>query len=266
MLQRELAFARELGARAGALLLEGAFAAHAADRKATSVDLVTDFDRRSEALIVTALAAEFPDDQIVAEEGGGSRHSPDAGAQRRWLVDPLDGTTNFSHGLPFFCVSIGLEVAGRAEVGVVVAPALGWHFSAARGGGAFLGERRLAVSRTAALGDALLATGFPYDSATSPRNNFGPFVHLYKQTQGIRRVGAAALDLCMVAAGWLDGFWELSLKPWDTAAGVVLVEEAGGRVSDWHGAPRARDSDEVVATNGHLHAALLASLGGAPTL
>jgi myo-inositol-1(or 4)-monophosphatase len=262
MWQKELAFAKELGSRAGALLAEGAFAAHTADRKSSSVDLVTDFDRRSEALIVAALAAEFPNDQIVAEEGGGSRHQ----AARRWLVDPLDGTTNFSHGLPFFCVSIGLEVAGRSEVGVVVAPALGWHFSAARGAGAWMNERRISVSGTAALGDALLATGFPYDSATSPRNNFGPFVHLYKRTQGIRRVGAAALDLCMVAAGWLDGFWELSLKPWDTAAGVVLVEEAGGRTSDWRGAPRTLGSDEIVATNGHLHEALVAALAVAPTL
>jgi myo-inositol-1(or 4)-monophosphatase len=254
-----LDFVREVAAQAGAILAEGAFRAHGAERKRTAVDLVTEYDRRSEALIVAAIAARFPGDRIVAEEGGEHGHG-----DRRWLVDPLDGTTNFAHGLPFFCVSIGLEVAGRPEVGVVAAPALGWTFSAARGKGAWLDHasvvRRLSVSATPTLGESLLATGFPYDNATSPNNNFAEFVRLYPQTQGVRRVGAAALDLCMVAAGWLDGYWEMKLKPWDTCAGTLLVEEAGGLVSDYHGGPYLADLGEVVASNGRIHPSLLDAL------
>ena len=204
-----LEFVREVAARAGAVLAEGAFHSHQAERKRTNVDLVTDYDKRSEALIVAAIRARFPDDTIVAEESAPAMAS--AGDGRRWLIDPLDGTTNFAHGLPFFCVSIGLEVAGRAELGVVTAPALGWTFFGARGQGAFLSigqaarladGKRLSVSATEMLQDSLLATGFPYDNATSPKNNFDEFVRLYKKTQGIRRAGAAALDLCMTAAGW----------------------------------------------------------------
>jgi myo-inositol-1(or 4)-monophosphatase len=251
-----LEFVLDLAARAGALLAEGAFRAHGADHKQTSVDLVTDYDRRSEALIVAALTAKFPGDQIVAEESG----AIGAGNARRWLIDPLDGTTNFAHGLPFFCVSIALEVAGRPQVGVVAAPALGWTFHAERGQGAFLDGKRLSVSRTATLGESLLATGFPYDNATSPENNFAAFEHLYKMTQGIRRVGAAALDLCMVAAGWLDGYWEMKLKPWDTCAGTLLVEEAGGHISDYSGGAWCADSGQIVASNRHIHSALLDAL------
>lgn len=257
-----LAIARE----AGAILRAGAGRAHAADQKRTTVDLVTEYDKRSEAHIAAALAAAFPDDELVAEEGGG--HPGRSG--RRWVVDPLDGTTNFAHGLPFFCVSIGLEDARGPLVGVVEAPALGWSFYAARGGGAFLVEaakalapRRLAVSDTDALGASLLATGFPYDNATSAQNNFAAWTQLYPRTQGLRRVGAAALDLCMVAAGWFDGYWELKLKPWDVAAGALLVLEAGGRVTDFAGGPFRSDGGEVLASNGKLHQAIAAELARA---
>jgi myo-inositol-1(or 4)-monophosphatase len=251
-----LDFVRDVAARAGAILAEGAFRAHEAERKRTAVDLVTDYDKRSEALIVAAIQARFPDDLIVAEESATSIGS----AGRRWLVDPLDGTTNFAHGLPFFCVSIGLEVGGRAELGVVAAPALGWTFFGARGQGAFFNDKRMSVSATETLQDSLLATGFPYDSSTSPRNNFDEFVRLYKRTQGVRRAGAAALDLCMTAAGWFDGYWELKLKPWDVCAGALFVEEAGGRVSDWTGGPFSSDGGEIVASNGHLHQLLVDAL------
>jgi myo-inositol-1(or 4)-monophosphatase len=255
----DLELARELASRAGALLGEGAFRAHAADRKRTSVDLVTDYDRRSEALIIDGLRAARPDDRILAEEGG------DHGAgDRRWIIDPLDGTTNFAHGLPFFVVSIGLEIAGAPSVGVIEAPALGWSFFTARGEGAWLNDQRIAVSQVAALDEALLATGFPYDNATSEKNNFAEFVHLYRATQGVRRVGAAALDLAMTAAGWLDGYWEMKLKPWDLAAGALLVEEAGGRVTSWSGGPCSVDAGEIVATNGRIHDALVAALGTTP--
>jgi myo-inositol-1(or 4)-monophosphatase len=252
-----LAFVRQIAAEAGALLAAGAGRAHPAERKRTAVDLVTDYDRRSEALLVAAVRAQFPDDTILAEEGGGQQ----AGA-RRWLIDPLDGTTNFAHGLPFFCVSIGVEEAGELLAGAVEAPALGWSFSAGRGEGAWLNGRRIAVSDTSLLAEALLATGFPYDTATSPRDNFAEFIALYRRTQGVRRVGAAALDLAMVAAGWLDGYWEMKLKPWDLAAGALLVREAGGRVTARDGGVFTCDGGEAVASNGRIHDELVRALAG----
>jgi len=257
-----LAFARRVARDAGALLAEGAFRGHAADRKRAPTDLVTDYDRRSEQLIVDAIAMQYPNDRILAEESGAH-----AGArERRWLIDPLDGTTNFAHGLPFFCVSIALELDGEPAVGVVEAPALGWSFHAARGRGARLNESPIHVSSTAQIADSLLATGFPYDNATSPRNNFAEWQALYRQSQGVRRVGAAALDLAMVAAGWLDGYWEMKLKPWDLAAGALLVREAGGRVTSWSGAPLDVDSGEALASNALLHDQLITALAAVSPL
>jgi myo-inositol-1(or 4)-monophosphatase len=260
----DLRFARRIASEAGGLLRTGAFRAHAADSKRDANDLVTEFDKRSERVIVDAIRATYPDDRILAEEGGeqgGSSASP-----RRWLIDPLDGTVNFAHGLPFFVVSIALEVDGELELGVVQAPALGWSFWAQRGQGAWMGsrlepgERRLSVSSHAPLGKAVLATGFPYDRKTHPQNNLPEFVSIKLQAQGIRRVGAAALDLAMVAAGWLDGYWERRLKPWDLAAGALLVREAGGRVTAWSGGPFVVDSGEAIATNGRIHDELIAAL------
>ena len=257
----ELAVARRIAVEAAAILREGAGKRHASDHKRTSVDLVTEYDKRAEAHIVGALSAAFAGDEVVAEEGGGQ-----GGASgRRWLVDPLDGTTNFAHGLPFFCLSIAVEDAHGPLAGVIDAPALGWHFYAARGQGAFLvehglGERRLAVSDTAELRASLLATGFPYDTASSARNNLAEWTRIYPLTQGLRRVGAAALDLCFVAAGWMDGYWELKIKPWDVAAGALFVVEAGGRVSDYRGGPFVSDGGEILASNGRLHDALAAAL------
>jgi myo-inositol-1(or 4)-monophosphatase len=266
-LESDLRLARVLASEAGTLLRTASFRSHAADAKRVTTDLVTEYDRRSEAIIVEGLRAACPGDRIVAEEGGETGKS---GSARRWLVDPLDGTTNFAHGLPFFCVSIALEEHGELKVGVVQAPALGWSFWAAVGQGAWLGAqhdvRRLHVSQTPALSRALLATGFPYDRATSPDNNFAEFVSLKKQAQGVRRVGAAALDLAMVAAGWLDGYWEKKLKSWDMAAGVLLVREAGGTVTSWSGGAFHVDSGAAVATNGHFHDELIRALSDVPPL
>ncbi len=215
--------------------------------------------------MVARLRAAFPLDEIVGEEGTGdvARSAP----ARRWYIDPIDGTTNFAHGLPFFCTSIGLIDELGPAVAVVDAPALGWRFSACRGGGAFLRERggeaeRLSVSRTSALPDALLATGFPYDLRTSPVDNVREFAVLQREAQAVRRVGAAALDLAMVAAGWFDGYWERKLKPWDIAAGILLVLESGGVVTGLSGEPYALHSGELVATNGLVHRALVESLAG----
>jgi myo-inositol-1(or 4)-monophosphatase len=248
--------ARRVALEAAAILRAGAGRTHESQSKRTAVDLVTEWDKRSEAHIVARLRAQFPDDEVVAEEGGG--HGGTSGL--RWLVDPLDGTTNFAHGLPFFCVSVAVEDAAGPLAGAVVAPALGWQFFGARGQGAFfvradvsLAPQKLAVSATDSLASSLLATGFPYDTATSARNNLAEWARIYPRTQGLRRAGAAALDLCMVAAGWLDGYWELKIKPWDVSAGALFVLEAGGRVSGYRGELFASDAGEILATNGRIH-------------
>ena len=233
-------------------------------RKQSSSDLVTEFDLAVERAIVERLRAAFPDDAIIGEEGSSFE------GVRRWYVDPIDGTTNFAHGLPFFGISIGLVDESGPAVGVVVAPALGWCFSARRGGGAWLAEhgaapRQLEVSRTDVLLDALLATGFPYDLRTSREDNVAQFTALQRDAQAVRRVGAASLDLAMVAAGWFDGYWEQKLKPWDVAAGLLLVTESGGRVSGFTGEPVDLESGRVVATNGRVHDALVAALAAVPT-
>jgi myo-inositol-1(or 4)-monophosphatase len=260
----ELHFARRIASEAGGILRAGAFRPQASEGKRVENDLVTEFDRRSEKLIVDAIRTAFPDDAILAEEGGEQGGSS---SSRRWLIDPLDGTVNFAHGLPFFVVSIALEEKGELKVGVVQAPALGWSFWAARGHGAFLGnrmepgERRLHVSDTSQLSRAVLATGFPYDRRTNPQNNLAQFAALKMAAQGVRRVGAAALDLAMVAAGWLDGYWERRLKPWDIAAGSLLVREAGGLVTPYAAdQPFSPDGGEAVAANPRLHPQLIAAL------
>jgi myo-inositol-1(or 4)-monophosphatase len=260
MSESDLGLARRLASEAGGILRTAAFRAHPTESKQAGIDLVTIWDRRAETIVVGGLREARPDDQILAEEGGQSGPTGAAGSKRRWLVDPLDGTTNFSHGLPFFTVSIALEIEGQLEVGVVQAPALAWSFWAVRGGGAYWNGRLLSVSQTGSLGAALLATGFPYDRQTSPVNNFAEFVALKKRAHGVRRVGAASLDLAMVAAGWLDGYWEQKLKPWDLAAGALLVREAGGRVTGWQGTEFAPDQGAAVATNGHIHKELLDAL------
>ena len=257
-----LELAVELARRAGAIQREGYERDHRVETKSASIDLVTEVDRACEALVVGEIRRRRPRDAVVAEEGS-ARDAPTGGW--RWIVDPLDGTTNYAHGYPCFCVSIGVERAGRREVGVVYDPLRDELFRCLRGGGAWLGGRRLSVSRVAELRRALVATGFAYDVHRAEDDNLDHFARAVKSAQGVRRGGSAALDLCYVAAGRLDAFWELKLHPWDVAAGILLVEEAGGRVTDLAGGPPPWDGRAVVASNGALHPAMLALLrGGRP--
>jgi len=253
-LAQRLFLARELAARAGRIQRTRYETGLRIESKSASIDLVTEVDRACEALIVEGIRGAFPRDAIEAEEGGvGAPGDPEF----RWVVDPLDGTTNFAHGFPRFCVSIGIERGGRRAIGVVLDPLLDERFEAVKGCGAWLRERRLAVSREHALGRALFATGFPYDVHTNADDNLEAFGRVVKAARGIRRDGSAALDLCYVAAGRVDGYWERRLHAWDVAAGLLIVEEAGGRVSDASGGPVDRSGRDVVATNGRLHDALL---------
>lgn len=243
-----------IAGEAAALLASGFGRAHAVEHKG-AVDLVTEYDRRAEELIVGRLLAEFPAFAVCAEERG-TYGDPKAGTL--WFVDPLDGTTNFSHGHPAFAVSIGLEHQGELVLGVVTAPALGFSAGARRGGGAFSDGAPIRVSATALLGDALVATGFPYDRRTATDDNTREYFAFVKRAQGVRRLGAAAVDLALVARGVYDGFFEQRLKPWDLAAGAVLVAEAGGRVTDYAGAPVDPRRGWIAASNGLVHEELLA--------
>jgi myo-inositol-1(or 4)-monophosphatase len=215
-------------------------------------DLVTEADRASEAFIVARLRAAWPQHDIVAEEGTRDAH----GGAFRWYVDPLDGTTNFAHGYPVFCVSMGLEWEGQLIAGVIYDPTRDELFSAAKGSGATLNRRPIHVSTTTTLAESILGTGFP-----SFKRHKNPNIHFYHQltlrSHGIRRAGSAAIDLAYVASGRFDGYWEFNLNPWDTSAGVLLVREAGGRVTRFDGSPWLLDSRETLATNGLLHDELM---------
>ena len=214
-----------------------------------TVDLVTHFDAESQEMIFRRLSAAFPGHGFLAEEGlslPGKSHF-------RWIIDPIDGTTNFAHTFPIFCVSIALEEKGVIVVGVVYDPMRDELFEAVKGRGASLNGARIRVSNIPELGKALLATGFPYDVRTSSFNNVREFNAFIVRAQAVRRCGSAALDLCYVACGRFDGFWELKLKPWDVAAGALIVEEAGGRVSDFGGRTFDPFSERALASNGRIH-------------
>ncbi len=252
--------AAEIALEAGALL-RSYFERGVATEYKGDVDVVTEADRASERLITERLTAAFPGEGIYGEEGVRQRID----SEYRWYVDPLDGTTNFAHGFPVFCVSLGLEhrPAGLAAgedgeliAGVVYDPTRDDLFSAEKGQGAWLNGRRVGVSGTKQLAEALLATGFP-----SRKRHLSPNIHFYQEltlrSHGVRRAGSAALDLAYTACGRVDGFWEFHLNPWDTAAGALLVQEAGGKITRFDGAPFRLDSSEILATNGWLHEELL---------
>jgi myo-inositol-1(or 4)-monophosphatase len=217
------------------------------------VDLVTEVDLASERAIREVLARHTPDVPVLGEEGGGA-----VSAETRWIVDPLDGTTNFVHGFPFYAVSVALQVDGQLVAGAVLDVPRRRMFSAAAGRGAECDGTRLRVSTRSELLDALLGTGFPYDRTVDAATYLVPLQAFLERSQGVRRAGAAALDLAMVAAGELDGFWEFGLGAWDVAAGVLLIEEAGGRVTSHDGMPLDLARPSPLASNGRLHAAMVA--------
>jgi myo-inositol-1(or 4)-monophosphatase len=221
--------------------------------KGAPTNLVTEMDARAESLILDRIRGEFPDDAILSEEMGAARGRSD----RRWIVDPLDGTTNYAHGIPLFAVSIGLEIAGRIELGVVYDPNDDELYVAERAAGAFVNDRKLAVTSTATLDESLLCSGFPYNVRETADNNLAEYAAFTLRARGVRRMGSAVLDLAWLAAGRFDGCWGLQMGPWDVAAGSLLVEEAGGRVTALDGRPLDIDRPAIVASNGHLHEEML---------
>jgi myo-inositol-1(or 4)-monophosphatase len=254
-MQDRLQLAVELARRAGGLLLDGYGRATQVRHKG-AIDLVTEYDLKSEQLLVEGIRSAYPADAILSEEGGGQD-----GEGVRWLVDPLDGTTNFAHGLPIFSVSIACVQDEELLLGVIYDPSREELFHTEAGEGAFLNEAPIRVSAATTLDESLLVTGFPYDIRTNPDNNLSYFNALAVRARAVRRLGSAALDLAYVAAGRFDGYWELRLNPWDWAAGVLLVREAGGRVTTFGEDDMVLDGDAtLVATNGKIHDELLAAL------
>lgn len=217
-------------------------------------NLVTEIDKKSEELIVNIIKKHYPNHDILAEESG-SKHG--SKSDYKWIIDPLDGTTNFTHGLPIFCVSIGLERKGEIILGVIYDPNFDELFTAEKGRGAFLNGRRLRVSTTKELKSSLLVTGFPYNINENPDHCIEHFVNFLLNAQAIRRMGSAALDLAYVAAGRYDGFWEVNLNPWDMAAGVLLVKEAGGEITNFTGTDIDIYGKQIVASNRSIHKEML---------
>ncbi len=254
-----LELATDLARQAGAIQRERYSTQLQIRTKGSSIDLVTEVDEACEALIVSGIEAKRPADSILAEEGGGEERE---GSELRWIIDPLDGTTNYAHAYPRFCVSIGVEHLGQPFAGIVYDPMLDEMYTAVRGEGAQLNGRPIRVSTEPKLDQALLCTGFAYDVRRSPENNVAEFVRFLKASRALRRDGSAALDLCYVAAGRFDAFWEFKLKPWDVAAGCLIVEEAGGQTSDALGGDTHWGGRSVVASNRALHDAMLNILKG----
>ena len=238
----------EIAREAGIFLKDKLNSVHTIDYKG-EINLVTEVDKISEEMITSKINALFPDHDILAEEFT----DIDRGSDFRWIIDPLDGTTNYAHGYPYFCVSIALERLNTMTVGIVYDPMLDEMFVAEKGKGAFLNDREIHVSNTRGIIKSLLATGFPYDIREDSHNNLNYFNEMILKAQAIRRAGSAALDLAYVAAGRFDGFWELKLNPWDIAAGWLLVEEAGGIITDMGGNDYHLESSSILASNGRIH-------------
>ncbi len=258
-MEQEWLAAARAAARAAGEVLMGHFGRALDVRKKGAIDLVTQADLEAEKTVLDRLRAAFPDHGFLLEESGARAGS----GEYTWVIDPLDGTTNFVHGYPPFCVSVGLVRGEEPLLGVVHAPALGEEFWAVRDGGAWLNGAPVRVSERDSLRESMLATGFPYDAHTA--DDIVPlFTAFLRQAQAIRRDGSAALDLCYVAMGRFDGFWERRLRPWDTAAGAAILAAAGGRLSRFDGGPFSIYFPEIVASNGRIHAPMLAVTGQSP--
>jgi len=258
-----LEFAITIAREAGQLLCHLYSERHTIQTKSSNIDLVTEADVASEQLIVDAISRAFPTHRILSEEGLGDLDAFVAGPAPVWLVDPLDGTVNYAHGYPAWGISLALSEAGQVRVAVTLDPLRDEIFWAQQGQGAWCNGRRLQVSDVTRLRQALVATGFAYKRATLADNNLAEFSAVMPCVQGVRRSGSAVLDLAHLADGRLDGYWEMHLNPWDWAAGSLLVDEAGGMITDKRGEPWSLLAGDMVATNSHLHAELLTQLAQA---
>lgn len=255
MIEDRLTIATDLARQAGALLREGYDQVTEVNYKG-EIDLITEFDLRSEQLLVKGIQQAFPNDAIMAEEKGLVGEG-----EHCWFIDPLDGTTNFAHGIPIFVISLAFAQGSQPLLGVIYDPMRDELFHATIDGGAWLNDRRLHVSAAMTLNESLLSTGFPYDMRTNPDNNLDHFARLILQSRGVRRFGAAALDLAYVASGRSDGYWEMRLWPWDWGAGLLMVKEAGGLVTRIDGGEEVfAEPTSILATNGHIHDEMIAVL------
>lgn len=252
--EKELEVARAAAIQAGEIIMASynRLSEHDVDEKGRN-DFVTVVDRDSQCVVVDALRAAFPADTIIAEESLAEGFNDGADPRRRWYIDPLDGTTNYIHAYPVFAVTIALEVDGELSVAITYSPILHEMFHAVRGEGAYLNDARIRVSTLSDQNRIMLATGFPFRARHMLEMYLKSFAIFFNRSRGLRRCGSAALDLAYVAAGRVDGFWELTLSPWDIAAGVLLVEEAGGRVTDFFGGRTYLKSGHIIVTNGLLH-------------
>ncbi len=258
---RLLATAIDIVLRAGDIQM-ASFGPRIAVIKKGEIDLVTDVDLAVEAMFRRVIADRFPTHAVLAEESAAIDAPSSSGHTHRWVFDPIDGTTNYAHGLPVFCSALALEIGGKVEIGAVYDPTRRELFTAERGGGAYLNGSRLRVSTTSQLLDSVLVTGFPYDIHDNPGDILGLFGAFIGRARAVRRLGSAALDLCYVGAGRMDGFWEQRLKPWDVAAATLVVAEAGGTVSGIDGAPLDIRAGHVLASNGALHGEMLECIAG----
>jgi myo-inositol-1(or 4)-monophosphatase len=247
-----LKMVEDIARQAGAVLMSGYGNVRHVQQKG-AIDLVTEFDKRSEDLILSFIQQEFPDHAILAEESGQNETI----SEYQWVIDPLDGTTNFAHAIPIFCVSIGLLKNNAPVLGVVFDPFRNEMFSAESGCGAALNHQSIHVSSRADLGQAVISTGFPYDVRTNPRNNLPQFVQFQLRTQAVRHLGSAALDCTWTAMGRLDGYWEFGVKAWDVGAGTLIVREAGGRVTFVDGDENFLSTNSILVSNGLLHEQML---------
>jgi myo-inositol-1(or 4)-monophosphatase len=252
--QQLVDFGIDIGREAGRIMMDGLATARTVSKKGPR-DLVTEIDKRCEVHVIARIRQAFPDHDYFAEEGSQRREKK---SPWRWIIDPLDGTTNYAHGLPLFCISIGLEHAGEIVGGVIFAPYVNELFFGWKGGGAYMNSQsiRLHVSAAETISESVFASGFAYQQNQTPNDNVENFARVTREAQGTRRLGSAALDLAYVAAGRLDGFWEMHLAPYDVAAGALLIKEAGGRVTDFFGGEDWLDGRTFVGTNGKIHEAL----------